>query len=226
MAKRLEEINESSRIEDEKKCLGAYRPPLELAKISENTVDSYSMIVIDTCKYSVPEYFVGKKVIVKKYHDEIRVFSGGDMVCSHRRISGNGNMSVDIYHYLGTLLRKPGAVRNSVALKSIPKLKAIFDTHYSKEPKKFIETFTEHKELSVDEIIELFEKKTSNKSAVRAELNALCVVGKTQEADVAVRADMFKYTALIYNAGASRKAYADVEAIVLPKEESVYAVNS
>ena len=212
----IQKINAGCRIEEERQHLGPYRPPLELALISENTVDSYSMIVVDSCKYSVPEYFVGKKVIVKKYHDEIRVFPKGshsgtscsqdatDMICSHKRIFGNGNMSVDIYHYLGTLLRKPGAVRNSVALKSIPKLKAIFDTHYAKEPKKFIETFTEYKELSVDEIIALFEEKTSNKSAMRAEMKALCVVGKTHEADVAVRADMVKYTALIYNAGISR----------------------
>jgi len=204
MAKRLEEINEGSRIEEEKEHLGAYRPPLELAAISENTVDSYSMIVVDTCKYSVPEYFVGKKVIVKKYHDEIRVYAAGEIICTHKRIFGNGNMSVDIYHYLGTLLRKPGAVRNSVALKSLPKLKAIFDTHYAKEPKKFIETFIENKELPVDEIIALFEEKTSNKSFMRAEFKAISIVGKTHQADVAVRADMFKYTALIYNAGTGR----------------------
>ena len=226
----VQRINKGCRIEEERQHLGPYRPPLELALISENTVDSYSMIVVDSCKYSVPEYLVGKKVIVKKYHDEIRVFpkgshSGGnhsqdanDMICSHKRIFGNGNMSVDIYHYLGTLLRKPGAVRNSVALKSIPKLKAIFDTHYAKEPKRFIETFIEHKELSVDEIIALFEEKTDNKSAMRAEMKALCVVGKTHEADVAVRADMVKYTALIYNAGTRRK-------VNETKEVPAYAVN-
>jgi hypothetical protein len=225
MAKRLEEINEDCRIGEEKECLGAYRPPLELAKISENTVDSYSMIVVDTCKYSVPEYFVGKKVIVKKYHDEIRVYAAGELICSHKRIFGNGNRSVDIYHYLGTLLRKPGAVRNSVALKSIPKLKAIFDTHYAKEPKRFIETFIENKELSVDEIVALFEEKTSNKSSARAEFKALCIVGKTQESDVAVRADMFKYAALIYNAGARRKTIADVAEYMSQKEENARAVN-
>jgi len=232
MAKRLEEINENCRIAEEKEHLGAYRPPLELAQISENTVDSYSMIVVDTCKYSVPEYFAGKKVIVKKYHDEIRVYAGSDMICSHKRIFGNGNMSVDIYHYLGTLLRKPGAVRNSVALKSIPKLKAIFDTHYAKEPKKFIESFIEHKDLSVDEIVALFETKTSGKSSARAELGAICVVGKTHEADVAVRADMIKYSALFYNAGAGRQTatnavatIADVSAANLLKEEDAYAVN-
>jgi len=207
-------------ITEEKKHLLPYRPPLELAIISENTVDSYSMITIDTCKYSVPEYFVGKKVTVKKYHDEIRVYAKGshardsigidadNMICSHKRIFGAGNMSVDIYHYLGTLLRKPGAVRNSVALKSIPKLKAIFDTHYAKEPKKFIEIFIEHKGLSVDEIMLLFEEKTSNKETMRAEMKAISVTGKPSSADVVIRADMVKYTALIYNAGIGRKEVA------------------
>jgi len=134
---------------------------------------------------------------------------------------------VDIYHYLGTLLRKPGAVRNSVALKSIPKLKAIFDTHYAKEPKKFIETFIEHKELSVDELIALFEEKTSNKSSARAELKALSVVGKQTQTDVAVRADMIKYTALIYNAGIQRKVVAQTEPQPpLGEEVRAYAVNS
>jgi hypothetical protein len=146
-------INKGCKIEEEKKHLLPYRPPLELATISQHSVDSYSFITVDNCKYSVPEYFAGKKVVVKKYHDEIRVYpiSGthqNDMICRHKRIFsktphdfGRHNMSVDIYHYIESLLRKPGAIRNSVALKSIPKLKAIFDTHYAKEPKKFIETF-------------------------------------------------------------------------------------
>ena len=99
--------------------------------------------------------------------------------------------------------------KGAVALKSIPKLKAIFDTHYAKEPKKFIETFIGHKGLCVEEIICLFEERTSNKGTARAELRALCVVGKTHEADVAVRAGMVKYAALVYNAGIGRKAVLD-----------------
>jgi transposase len=217
------QINKGCKIEEEKKHLLPYRPPLELATISQHSVDSYSFITVDNCKYSVPEYFVGKKVVVKKYHDEIRVFpiSGAhqnDMICQHRRIFskaphgfGRHNMSVDIYHYIESLLRKPGAIRNSVALKSIPKLKAIFDTHYAKEPKKFIETFMEHKELCVDELIAKFEEITSNAQtnsaqAARAEFRALCVVGKPRQTEVAVRADMGKYAALIYKAGALSKA--------------------
>jgi hypothetical protein len=122
--------------------------------------------------YSVPEHLVGKRVIVKKYHNEIRVFVGNSMVARHKRLFGNGKMQIDIYHYLNTLYKKPGAIRNSVALKSIPKLKAIFDTHYSEKPKLFIELFQENKELPTDEIITLFERETANKG----EIDALDVV--------------------------------------------------
>ena len=120
-------MNESSRMEEEKLHISPCKPPLELADISEHTVNNQGMVCVNTCIYSVPEYLVGKKVIVKKYHDEIRIYAANDLVCIHKRVFGNGNMQVDIRHYLDTLLRKPGAVRNSVELKSIPRLKAIFD---------------------------------------------------------------------------------------------------
>lgn len=190
---RLLKLNEGSLIESERQCLLAYKPPLELATISENSVNSSSMISVDAAFYSVPEHLVGKKVIVKKYHDEIRVFAGNEMVCKHNRVFGQGSMSVDICHYLNTLLKKPGAVRNSVALKSIPRLKAIFDTHYSKQPRKFIEVFLENKELPIDEIMSLFEDKTKR----RVEINALDVVRPVGGVDVSIRASMAQYATLV-----------------------------
>jgi transposase len=189
---RLIKLNEGSRMEDEKQCLLSYRPPLELADVSDPKVDPCSLISVDTVKYSVPEHLVGKRVFVKKYHDEIRVFFANEEVCRHKRVKGNGKMEVDIYHYLNTLYRKPGAIRNSVALKSIPRLKAIFDTYYSKQPKKFIELFMENKELPIDEIIALFERETANKG----EINALDVVKPISQIDVSARAHIYNYTAL------------------------------
>lgn len=194
----LLKLNENSQIQEEKQHLLPYKPPLELAAISENTVNTSSMVSVDTVFYSVPEHLVGKKVIVKKYHDEIRIYAANELVCKHKRIFGNGNMQVDIYHYLNTLLKKPGAVRNSVALKSIPRLKAIFDTHYSKHPKKFIEVFLENKDLSIDEITKLFEEKKKHK----AEIHALDVVKPVSDVDVSIRAYMANYTTLI-NGGVS-----------------------
>jgi transposase-like protein len=189
---RLLKMNENSQMEEEKKHLRPYRPPLELAIVSEPKVNPSSLISVDTVFYSVPEHLVGRWVIVKKYHNEIRVYVGNEMVAKHKRLFGNGRMQVDITHYLNTLRKKPGAVRNSVALKSIPRLKAIFDTYYSKQPKKFIDLFLANKELSIDEIIALFERETANKG----EIDALDVVKPISQIVVSARAFVANYTAL------------------------------
>ncbi|MDD4496327.1 MAG: IS21 family transposase [Eubacteriales bacterium] len=189
----LLKMNENSRVEEEKKHLLPYLPPLELAIIGEAKVNPSSLISVDTVFYSVPEYLVGQRVIVKKYHNEIRVYAGNEMVCKHKRLLGNGKMQIDIYHYLNTLRKKPGAVRNSVALKSIPKLKAIFDTYYISQPRKFIELFLENKALPIDDIIALFERKTQNKG----EIDALDVVKPISQIEVSARAFIANYAALV-----------------------------
>jgi transposase len=189
---RLLKMNENSQMEEEKKRLRPYRPPLELAVISEAKVNPSSLISVDTVFYSVPEHLVGKRVVVKKYHNEIRVYANNELVAKHKRLFGNGKMQIDIYHYLNTLRKKPGAVRNSVALKSIPRLKAIFDTYYSKQAKKFIDLFLENKKLPIEEIIALFERETANKG----EINALDVVKPVSQIVVSARAFVANYAAL------------------------------
>jgi len=191
----LRKMNEGSQMEEEMDFLLAYKPPLELAVVSEHTVNSYGFVCVDTCFYSVPEYMAGHRVFVKKYHEEIRIYGANQLLCRHKRVFGNGSMQVDIRHYLDTLLKKPGAVRNSVALKSIPRLKAIFDTHYSKAPKQFIELFQENRDLSIDELIALFEEKTRRPQRV-----ALEILGPAARADVSARAGMAKYASLVYSA--------------------------
>jgi len=190
---RIMKLNENSFIEEERKHLLPYRPPLELAEITTAKVDKTSLISVDTVKYSVPEELVRQTVIVKKYHDEIRVFFNNSEVCRHRRATGNGTLKIDIMHYLNTFLRKPGAVNNSIALKSIPKLKAIFDTHYKDKPKDFIEFLTENKGLPIDEIIKLLKEKTANK----AEFIAFSVVKPISQIDLNARISMVNYSLLV-----------------------------
>jgi transposase len=194
---KLLKLNENSRMDEEKQHLTPYLPPLELAAISENKVNTSSMISVDTAFYSVPEHLVGKTVTVKKYHDEIRVYANYIEVCRHKRIFGFGKMQVDIYHYLNTLLKKPGAVRNSIALKQIPRLKAIFDTYYSDKPKQFIEEFMANKHLNVDEIIAYFEEKTAQKG----EFVAISVVKPISSVVTQTRAFIANYSILINNGG-------------------------
>jgi hypothetical protein len=189
----LLKMNENSRMDEEKQHLRPYRLPLELAEGFFAKADTCSMISVDTVLYSVPEHLVGKHVFVKKYHDEIRVFFKNKEVCRHKRLKGSGKMQVDIYHYLNTLRKKPGAVRNSVALKSIPRLKAIFDTYYSFQPKRFIELFLENKDLPIDGIVAFFEGETANKG----EFDALDVVKPISQIDVSARAHIANYSALM-----------------------------
>ena len=201
MHSRLLKINENSEIEMEKEHLIPAKPPLELATMYERTVNHYSFVEVDTVYYSVPEELVGKKVIVKKYHDEIRVFYNSKLVCKHGRKFGKDNLQADIYHYLNTLLKKPGAIRNSAALKANKRLKAIFDTHFADKPKKFIELFIENKEKPIKEMLAMFESIAENP----LELNALDVVKPPVNMDVAVRAVMFNYSLLV-NAGIRKGA--------------------
>lgn len=63
----LVDLNKDSLIEEEKKKLLNLRPRYELASISEHKVDKYSLIQVERNKYSVPDYMVGRKVLVRKY---------------------------------------------------------------------------------------------------------------------------------------------------------------
>jgi len=190
---KLQKINEAIFVEEEKAALLPYKPPLELAIISENTVSSYSFVSVDTVFYSVPEELVGKCVIVKKYHDEIRVFYDNHEVCKHKRAFGNGTCRVNIYHYLNTLYKKPDAIKNSAALRQIPKLKAIFDSHYASKPRRFVEIFIENRHLPLDEILALFEAKTF----VTQKVTALDIVIPITPVAAATTASLDNYSHLV-----------------------------
>jgi transposase len=194
---KLKKMNEGCPIEEEKAMLMPYKPPLELAAISDNTVNTYSFVSVDTVFYSVPEELVGKSVIVKKYHDEIRVFHENREVCRHKRAFGNGTCKVNIYHYLNTLKKKPGALKNSAALRQIPKLKAIFDAHYADKPRRFVEIFIENKHLPLDEIIALFEGLTF----VTQKIPALSIVRPITPVADATAASLSGYSQLVMGGG-------------------------
>jgi len=189
----LYKLNENSFLEEERKRLKPYMPPLELAQPASAKVDKTSLISVDCVKYSVPEQLVGEIVFVKKYHDEIRVFWQNHEVCRHRRSVGGNKLVIEIMHYLNTFSRKPGALNNSIALKSIPKLKAIFDTYYAKNPRVFIEILAENKDLPVEELVGIFKEKTANK----AEIKAISVIKPVSSVDLNARSSMANYAMLL-----------------------------
>jgi transposase len=102
-------------------------------------VDKWSTICMKGSHYSVPDTLVGKSVDVRVYSDRIAIYDGTTKVASHERIHHAGKWSVNLEHYLTTLLRKPGAVSSSVALKQMPeKIRSMFHAHFRECPKEFI----------------------------------------------------------------------------------------
>lgn len=146
-------LNENSEFEIEKEHLLPYKPKLELAEIRIVTINKYSFARINKNSYSVPDYLVGKKLTAKLYHDKIKFYSNNHFVCEHKKIDGSNETSIDIRHYLRTFKRKPGAIKNSLALKSLPRLKSIYDIHFKSNPKKFIELLEKYQELDYEIII-------------------------------------------------------------------------
>jgi predicted transcriptional regulator len=160
----LLKLNENSKMDEEKLHLLPYKPKLELANISLNKVNKYSFVQVENNFYSVPEYLVGMQVSVKSYFDRIMIYSNNNKVCEHKKIDGSNETSIDITHYLNSFLRKPGALKNSVALKSIPQLKTIYDEYFNTNPKKFIEILVDNNEKNIDELIDIFKRYTKTKS--------------------------------------------------------------
>lgn len=137
---------DASEIEEEKKHLLAWRPALELGVLTEQMVNKYSMIQLETNHYSVPDHLVGEWVKVKTYRKEILIYSDSRVVAKHKKIDGFNEYEVDIFHYLDTLERKPGAIKNSKALKSKTQLKTIYDMYFTKRPKQFIYILRKYQE--------------------------------------------------------------------------------
>lgn len=202
LTSQLIKMNVNSRIEEEKSCLLPYKPKLELANVTINKVNKYSFIRVENNFYSVPEYLVERNVSVKSYFDRIQVYANHSKVCEHKKIDGTNELSVDITHYLNSLLRKPGAIKNSFALKSIPKLKAIYDNHFNTNPRKFIELLLDHKEKDLDLLIDILEKYVG----VSTKSLPLDMISSNNDLFSATRYQILKYNELSIRGG---KVYAN-----------------
>lgn len=147
-----------SKISEEVNHLLPHKPKLELADITTLKVNKYSFIQTGNNFYSVPEYLVGKTVTAKIYYDQILIFSNNHFVCEHKKIDGSHEISIDIRHYLDSFIKKPGALKNSLALKSIPQLKSLYDNYFNKNSKEFIEVIRKNKEKSLDELVKILSE--------------------------------------------------------------------
>jgi hypothetical protein len=142
-------------LERERTCLLPVDVRFECGELRELRVDSYSTVHVETCRYSVPEQYVGQQLQVRVYPDRIVCYAAGRRVGRHRRRYGRHEWSMTLTHYLTTLPRKPGALAGSVAFKqSDARLQALYKAHYGERPKAFIDLlrYMQQAGISVQEI--------------------------------------------------------------------------
>lgn len=152
-----------NKVEDLAADLAALRPytnEMGCFQIAEYKVDKWSTICMNCSHYSVPDTLVGKTVTVKMYSEKLVILYNNDKVAVHERIySREKGWSIKLEHYLNTLLRKPGALNTSLALKQMPvKIQALFNKHFTDKAKDFVFLLQYAKDngFSDDDIIEAY----------------------------------------------------------------------
>uniref|UniRef100_UPI0004B5FE8C IS21 family transposase n=1 Tax=Bacteroides neonati TaxID=1347393 RepID=UPI0004B5FE8C len=132
-----------NKVEDLAADLAALRPytnEMGCFQMAEYKVDKWSTICMNCSHYSVPDTLVGKMVTVKLYSEKIVILYNNEKVSVHERIySRQKGWSIKLEHYLNTLLRKPGALHTSLALKQMPgPIQTLFNKHFTDKARDFV----------------------------------------------------------------------------------------
>lgn len=126
-------------LNEEREYLLTDMPLYETAAIADLRVNKYSIIMVDSCYYSVPDDYVGTMVRCKVYTTKILVFYNEEEIARHNKVYGLNLWKIDITHYAKTLFRKPKALVNSTAFSQIDStLKEIYSKYFDKNERDFV----------------------------------------------------------------------------------------
>ena len=173
----LERLNEDKKeyFEAEREAMLPKMPDYTSVIRQQGLVDKYSTITYKQNRYSVPDYLVGKEVEVLAFVDEIRVRFRGKELARHKRSYENHTFTLNIEHYRETLLRKPGALRNSLCLKQMNEgLQIIWKRFFADNPKEFIQTLDLLSEYSIYQLETAIDKLVA--SGARIQLDNIKMV--------------------------------------------------
>lgn len=113
--------------------------PYEIVEVGCGVANSYSVVSVKGNFYSVDESCAGEAVEWTVAGDAVVIRRGDSVVGRHRVARGKGEYVLDISHFLGTLMRKPGAIARSACLAQAgDDVKAAFEERFKDDPKGFI----------------------------------------------------------------------------------------
>ena len=148
------------------------------------SVDKYSTVSVNCVRYSVPDIYAEKKVDIRIYTDRIVAYHGDKIVAEHPRSYKQGSYHLDIFHYLRTLKRKPGALPQSTALlQSDTLIKNIYETYYSNDAKTFLQVLEVINELGAAAVSKALDRlmKTSPLDLSADKVKVVCSRHKDDE---------------------------------------------
>ena len=118
---------------------------------------------------------------VKNYLDHILIYSNNTFICEHKKVNGVREYQLELSHYLKTLRRKPGALKNSLVLKQYPQLQTIYQNYFTTKPKEFIERLLELKDLPMDTVIEKILDNTVEQAVAKSQLQESVLVSSLNQ---------------------------------------------
>jgi len=156
-------------------------PSLDYANYIRQTarINKYSLIKFDTNHYSVPDDYPSSRISVKAFVDRVELYGDDALICTHNRLYGKGEYAINILHYLKTMERKPGFLKNSKALTHLhERLQAIFHRYYEDRPKEFLNVLSLMKETSLEGILFAIEYLEENNISPEYEILQMIVTQK------------------------------------------------
>jgi hypothetical protein len=151
-------------IKEEQKHLYRVHSPYKCFVSEQAKVDKYSTISYMGNRYSVPDTLVGKMVDLKVFAEQIVVYHDNKRIHCHTRSYGAHTWTLELSHYIHTLLKKPGAVKNSVALQQADAyLAKLYIDQFKTEEKQFVELlhYCDKNEVSTTELKKAVDKVSS-----------------------------------------------------------------
>jgi transposase len=89
-------------------------PACETRPVKAN---SYSQVVFETNRYSVPHTYAGKQLVLRAFPFKIEVLSLDTVITTHMRCFGREQDIFDPLHYLSLLEQRPGAFEHALPLR-------------------------------------------------------------------------------------------------------------
>lgn len=157
-------------------------------------INKYSLIRFENNFYSVPDDYPSPRISIKAFVDRIILHDENSVIASHTRLYGKGKYSVDIIHYLKTMERKPGSVKNSKAFSQLHEsLQRMHNRYYEDRPDEFLKVLSLIKETSLEGLLYAINHLEENEISPEYEVIRMIVHQKpTQMVDPLILVDLIR----------------------------------